>query len=168
MPGLYYNYKDFPQLEPDPTLSITVLKDTHTEYMDTCHHFYSIYPEERMRDVSRLNYDPNIRPPTPEEMKIPNGPNKNYFSPIFPLAYKKLIELQIILPGLYFTVSQLAILLDYFPPEESYLRIQLIQSIFSHIVDLENMYLIYDNVLTEDEQLEVNFANFCSTVLVLF
>lgn len=134
---------------------MTTLKETHCEYIDTCHHFYSIYPEEKMRDVSRMNYNPNERPPTPEEMKIPNGPNRQYFSPIFPLAYKKLIELQIILPGVYFTVTQLAILLDYFPPNESYLRIMLIQSIFSHIVDLENMYQIYDNILTEDEQLEV-------------
>lgn len=29
------------------------MKDIYTEYIDTCHDYYDIYPEERMRDVSR-------------------------------------------------------------------------------------------------------------------
>ena len=29
------------------------MRDIYQEYMDTCHDFYDIYPEERMRDVSR-------------------------------------------------------------------------------------------------------------------
>lgn len=59
------------------------------------------------------------------------------------------------MPTLYLTVAQLSKLLEYFPPEEGYLRIQLIQSVFSHVVDLENMYQIYDNVLTGSERLEL-------------
>ncbi len=59
------------------------------------------------------------------------------------------------MPTLYLTVAQLSKLLDYFPPDEGYLRIQVIQSVFSHVVDLENMYQIYDNQLTPCERLEV-------------
>ena len=66
------------------------------------------------------------------------------------------------MPTLYMTVAQLSKLLDYFPPDEAYLRIQLIQSVFSHVVDLENMYLIYDNVLTPSERLEVSFLLNCT------
>ena len=29
------------------------MRDIYQEYMDTCHDNYDIYPEERMRDVSR-------------------------------------------------------------------------------------------------------------------
>jgi hypothetical protein len=53
------------------------------------------------------------------------------------------------------SVQQLKVLLEFFPPEEGYLRIQLIQAVFTHIVDLENMDLIIDQVLTPDERNEV-------------
>lgn len=36
-----------------PLGQIVALKDAYTEYMDTCHHYYDIYPEERLRDFSR-------------------------------------------------------------------------------------------------------------------
>lgn len=65
-------------------------------------------------------------------------------------------QLQIMMPSIYFSVSQLTTLLEFFPPEEAYLRIQLIMVVFSHITDLENMYLIVDNVLTFDERNEVS------------
>lgn len=29
------------------------MRDIYIEYMDTSHDYYDIYPEERMRDVSR-------------------------------------------------------------------------------------------------------------------
>ena len=29
------------------------MRDSYQEYIDTSHDFYDIYPEERMRDVSR-------------------------------------------------------------------------------------------------------------------
>lgn len=63
--------------------------------------------------------------------------------------------MQILFPSLYITVQQLKTLLEYFPPEEGYLRIQLIQALFSHIVDLDNMNIIIDEVLTFDERNEV-------------
>ncbi len=148
--------------------------------MDTCHHYHDIYPEERMRDVSRPNYSATERPPTPEDMKLAAPPNRTNLSPIFPLAFKKILEvlmmifsllfdspliililhsqLQIMMSTIYFSVSQLITLLEFFPPEEGYLRVQLIMTVFSHITDLENMYLIIDNVLTFDERNEVFFA----------
>lgn len=124
--------------------------------MDTSHHFWDIYPEERMRDMSRPGYSATERPVTPEEMKAGPAPNRSNLPPIFPLAYRKVLELQIMFPSLYLNVQQLKTLLEYFPPEEGYLRIQLIQAIFSHIVDLENMALIIDEVLTPAERTEVN------------
>ena len=158
IPGLYYDIKDFPLLEIESPLSHNILKDSYTEYMDTSHHFYDIYPEERLRDISRPSYNallPGERPITPDSMKTPPPPMRTYLSPIYPLAYKKLVQLQIMMPGLYMSVAQLTILLEYFPPDEAFLRIHLIQSVFSHIVDLEQMYRIYDNILSEDERIEV-------------
>jgi hypothetical protein len=75
-------------------LQVQVMRDVYQEYMDTCHDFYDIYPEERMRDVSRPNYNPNERPPTPEAMKTPPGPPRGYFSPIFPLAYRRIMQVR--------------------------------------------------------------------------
>jgi hypothetical protein len=59
------------------------------------------------------------------------------------------------MPSLYMTVAQLYKLLEYFPPNVGYLRIQVIQSVFSHLTDSENMYFIFDQLLTFDEQNEV-------------
>eukprot|EP01036_Dinobryon_divergens_P022435 gene22435-30689_t len=51
-------------------------------------------------------------------------------------------------PHLYFSINQLKELICHFPPDGScgYLRIQIIMSVFSHIVDLENMHLIFDHL----------------------
>ena len=65
------------------------------------------------------------------------------------------IQLQIMLPNLFLSVSQLIVLLEYFPPEEGYLRVQLIQSVFSHLVDLEQMHRVIDGMLTQDERTEL-------------
>lgn len=45
-----------------------------------------------MRDVSRPGYNPNERPPTPEDMKLGTPPNRLNLAPIFPLAYKKILQ----------------------------------------------------------------------------
>mmetsp|Transcript_19230 Transcript_19230/g.26450 ORF Transcript_19230/g.26450 Transcript_19230/m.26450 type:complete len:197 (+) Transcript_19230:1-591(+) len=73
------------------------------------------------------------------------------------MAYRKILELQILAPHSYFSVNQIFELISYFPPDSSagYLRLQVIISLFSHIVDLENMYLIFDNVLSFDERNEL-------------
>lgn len=133
---------------------MTTAREAYMEYVDTCHHYWDIYPEERMRDVSRVNYNPNERPPTPDELRSGPAPSKTNVSPIFPLAYRKILELQIAMPQLFLSCAQLAQLMSYFPPDDSYLRVMLLQSVFSHIVDLENMNIIIDNVFTLGERNE--------------
>jgi hypothetical protein len=66
------------------------------------------------------------------------------------------------------SVQQLKVLLEFFPPEEGYLRIQLIQAVFTHIVDLENMDLIIDQVLTPDERNEVKRKSNSFLIVTLF
>jgi hypothetical protein len=60
--------------------------------MDTCHHYHDIYPEERMRDISRPGYSATERPATPDDMKLAPAPSKTNVPPIFPLGYKKILE----------------------------------------------------------------------------
>jgi hypothetical protein len=62
--------------------------------MDTCHHFWDIYPEERMRDMSRPGYSATERPPTPQDMRLEVAPNRVNLPPIFPLAYRKILEVR--------------------------------------------------------------------------
>mmetsp|Transcript_5234 Transcript_5234/g.11448 ORF Transcript_5234/g.11448 Transcript_5234/m.11448 type:complete len:1188 (+) Transcript_5234:1048-4611(+) len=154
-PGFHLDLDNFPSLEPEPPMTSQTLKDIYQEYMDTSHFFYDIYPEERMRDVSRANYSASERPTTPEEMRKAPHPPKTYFSPIYPLAYRRVVELQLMMPSLYITVEQLSRLLEFFPPDEGLLRVQVVTSVFSHIVDLENLCAIFDNVLTKGEQDEL-------------
>lgn len=154
--GYPIDFLEFPELMMEAPLTFNVIRDSYTEYIDTCHHYYDIYPEERMRDVSRPGYNPNERPTTPEDMKLASpAPSRTNVSPIYVLAYRKLLELQIMMPNVYITIQQLIMLLECFPPDEGYLRIQLIQAVFSHITDLENMHVIIDTVLTFDERNEV-------------
>lgn len=134
-------------------LTLNFVKDQFHEYMDTSHRFYDIYPVERMRDISRINYDPNRTPRTPDDIKLPPPPNRTIMPLFYPIAYRKLLELQIIMPGLYFSVQQVVEILRYFP-SEAYIRIQLIQSLFSHIIDLENFDLIFDKIFDDDERRE--------------
>ena len=68
------------------------MKENWSEYMDTCHHFWDIYPEERMRDMSRPGYSATERPQTPDELKLAPAPNRTNIPPIFPLAYRKILE----------------------------------------------------------------------------
>lgn len=59
------------------------------------------------------------------------------------------------LPGMYFSVSQVIELAKYFP-KDAYFRIQIICSLFSRIVDLENFDEIFDRFLDADERREVS------------
>ena len=73
--------------------------------------------------------------------------------PIYPYAYRKLLELQIQMPVLYFSTKQVTHLMQLFP-QEGYLRLQVLLAVFSHITDSENLCEIYDG-LTRDEQCEL-------------
>ena len=73
---------------------------------------------------------------------------------IYPYAFRKILELQVMMPTIFLTVEQVAEMLAYFPTE-GYLRVQLILAVFSHIVDVEHFGSIYDLLLNPDEQAEV-------------
>ena len=45
-------------------------------------------------------------------------------------------------------------MMHYFP-EDGYLRVQLILSVFSHIIDIENLGLVFDTLLSPDERYEL-------------
>lgn len=62
--------------------------------MDTCHHYWDIYPEERMRDISRTSFSTAERPLTPDALKLGPAPNRQNVPPIFPLAYRKILEVR--------------------------------------------------------------------------
>lgn len=154
--GYLLEFREFPELIMDPPLSFIQVREAYCEWVDTCYHHWDVYPEERMRDVSRPSYNPNERPPTPDDLRVPvSPPSKTIVHPIFPLAYKKILQLQIVMPQLFLSVAQLKTLLEFFPPDEALLRVLLIQSVFSHIVDMENMYLLLDGCLTLNERNEL-------------
>lgn len=136
-------------------MTIVSLKTAFFEFVETSHHFYErvVYAPERMRDLSRPNYINTSRPTTPEDMKIGNAPKHDTYSPIFPLAYMKLILLQVQLPGNFFSVQQVIDMLFYFP-ETDYLRVQLLLIFFGRLTDLENLYRILDELFTIDERVE--------------
>ena len=50
-----------------------------------------------MRDVSRMNYnpDPDFRPDTPDVLRGGAAPAKRTMPEIYPYAYRKLLELQV-------------------------------------------------------------------------
>lgn len=63
-------------------------------------------------------------------------------------------QLQILLPSVYLSVAQFKELLQYFPPY-GYLRVMLLQTVFAHLVDLENLWPVIDHVMNMDERYEV-------------
>jgi len=73
-------------------LTLNIVKDQYHEYMDTSHRYYDIYPQERQRDISRINYDPNRTPRTPDDMKLPPPPQKAVMPYFYPVVYRKLLE----------------------------------------------------------------------------
>lgn len=55
---------------------------------------------------------------------------------------------------MYLSCSQVASILLCFP-NHSLLRVQVFTSLFSHIVDIDNMHIIFDDILDRDEREEV-------------
>lgn len=139
-----------------PPLNMGAVKEQFHEIMDTCHHFLDILPREAMRDVSRMNYnpDPEYRAPTPEILVSAPPPDKRRMPPIYPYAYRKMLELQIQMPSIFLTCKQAVQLMDFFP-EDGYLRIQVLMTVFSRIIDAENICEIYDNHCSPDERAEM-------------
>lgn len=144
-----------PCVQVQSPLSFGACKEHFNEFMDSCHHYLDILPRERMRDVSRMNYnpDPDFRPSTPDVLSSGIAPSRRQMPAIYPYAYRKLLDLQIQMPVLYFSTAQTAELMALFP-QEGYLRIQLLLAVFSHLTDTENLCDIYD-ALSDDEKAEL-------------
>ena len=66
------------------------------------------------------------------------------------------------------SVEQLNQVLDFFP-SAGYLRVQLLLSVFSRLVDLENLWPSIDKLFNEDERDEVSAEKIftCTTLMRL-
>ena len=141
--------------EEDSALTLAVIKEYYVEYMETCHHYHSIYPPERQRDVSRADYDPNARPVTPDVLRDTDvKPSLTKYHKIFPHAYMKLLKLQLALPILFLSIDQVIEIMRMFPPVD-YLRVQAFVSMFSRIVDFDKNGVRALDILNRDEQSEL-------------
>ena len=134
-------------------------REAFCSIMESSHHYFDWYPRERQRDVSRPGYDPdNSRPSTPEDMShdppLPHH-HKSRFSVIFPYAYFKLLQLQIALPNIFLSVSQVMELLHYFPSDD-FMKVQVLVSCFNRIIDIKNIHrIVYDEgVFSMDDRIE--------------
>ena len=124
-------------------------------YTESSNQISVVYPREKPREYTGLNE----RPTTPDSLKQHVGPMPNKFSfpPIFPLAYKKLMELQVEMMGMHITAAQAAEIINYFP-DEGYCRVICFQSLFNCIVDVDNILMIYDQYLVETDRVEVRMC----------
>mmetsp|Transcript_15285 Transcript_15285/g.25407 ORF Transcript_15285/g.25407 Transcript_15285/m.25407 type:complete len:1484 (+) Transcript_15285:120-4571(+) len=139
----------------DSMLTLGAIKEFYMGYMESCHHYHSIYPEERQRDVSRADYDPNARPVTPENLRDRDTrPSLTKYDKIFPYAYMKLLKLQLALPTMFLSIDQVMDIILMFPPVD-YLRVQAFVSMFSRIVDFDKNGVRILDVLSRDDQSEL-------------
>lgn len=132
--------------------NVVLIKEAYLEFMSSCHHELDIYPPESMRDMSRTDYNPDVRPETPDILKLEQVDKT--FSRLFPLALYKLFEMQLILPNVWLSGQQAKELVELFPPD-NYVRVQAYISLFSRIVEFDQYTAaIMSDVLTNDEQNE--------------
>jgi len=89
-------------------------------------------------------------------VKDEGGPNFDNYSSVYPLAHVKLLQLQVMIPGKYFTVDQVIEILTFFPIED-YFRVQVLTSFFGRIVDINNLNKILDEILNYDERVEAYY-----------
>jgi hypothetical protein len=76
-----------------------------------------------------------------------------------------LLQIQVAVTGVYLTVEQIYQLIVHFPID-GYIRVQLLTSVFSRIVDIENLFIkIIDGVFTPSERTEVSCE--CHQLLII-
>ncbi len=141
----------------DPSLTYLFLKDAYMEYIASSHHYHTIYPEEKMKDLNRVTVglsEEESRPKTPEILMEIEPPLLTKFPSVFALGYQKLLLLQITLPLLYLSVQQTVQILSYFS-EIAYLRVQAFVSMFSRIVDYDKCGNDILRIFSDDELREV-------------
>lgn len=147
-----------------PEVNIVHIKEVFYDFLASTHHVVSIYPVETMRDVSRAGYDPDARPETPDILKLEEFDDST-FSPIFSLAYFKMLQLQLLLPTIWLSGKQAKEIVECFP-KDGYIRVQVYMAVFSRIVEFDEYTAqIINDVLTPDEQNEIFHRLGCLNVL---
>jgi hypothetical protein len=148
-----------------PSVHILHIKETYYAFLASTHHVIDIYPQEAQKDMSRVEYDPNVRPTTPDILKLEEYDENLPFPAIYPLAYYKLLQLQLLLPTIWLSGSQAKDIVECFPPD-GYIRVQVYMSLFSRIVEFDKFTsdIVY-TVFTMDEQNEVFHRLGCLNVL---
>jgi Domain of unknown function (DUF4476) len=58
----------------------------------------------------------------------------------------------VVAPTIYLNCKQLGEILLLFPEDIDFMRVMVLQSLFNRIVDLENIYRIFDEILTRNER----------------
>lgn len=153
-----------------PPISVVRMKESWFEYMSSSHKYHDVFPPERVRfqiSVHDENSEENKDDDESVESvhSIEEKSSKTvakvlaaadlFVHPCFPLLYKKLFQLQVAmskLPGL--SVAQICLILEKFPQVEGtcFIRVQILQSCWDRIVDVKNIYIIYDKYLNEESQ----------------
>lgn len=132
--------------------SLTQIKESYTELIDTCHLHQDMYPPERPREAANVDEDGVMH--THREFKLADKPDKYAFPAIYPFAYRKLLQLQVLMLGITLTAEQVAQIVAYFP-SAAFLRVSVFLTLFGSIVDFDRMSLITDGVFDDNERLEV-------------
>lgn len=136
-----------------PAVHIVHIKEVYYAFSASTHHSIDIYPVEACRDMSRTDYDPDARPVTPDILKYAEFDDS--FPPIYPLAYYKMLQLQLVLPTVWMSGEQAKKIIRCFPAD-GYIRVQVYMSIFSRIVEFDKFTAeIISDIFSEDEQNEI-------------
>jgi Ca2+-binding EF-hand superfamily protein len=155
-----------------PPISVVRMKESWFEYMSSSHKYHDVFPPERIRfkiaahdenaeENKDKDDDETVESTEVDEKKSSKNVAKVlsaadlYVNPCFPLLYKKLFQLQVAIskiPGL--SVAQICEILEKFPQIEGtcFIRVQILQSCWDRIVDVQNIYIIYDKFFNEDDQ----------------
>lgn len=135
-----------PLLELPSGMTTGRVKDSYAEFMETCHHYLDIWPEEKIKDPNNPNRDSPGRPPTPSDVAKRRGPKPHTmkYHKTFPFAFYKIVQLQIASPTLFLSVNQLIEILSFFPPSNvpGFVRVQVLIALWNTIVDLEHLYMV--------------------------
>ena len=164
-------------------LTVVHVKEYFFEYMESCYHYHDVYPEERviMEGDSNKEMGKNVRTPSKSaggkrkkkkkkniiehdnsddeddySDKPKSKPSITYIHPVFPLMYKKLLQLQLHATSCYITVDQVITLMSYFPNLNGtcYIRVQILLAVWSRITDLNMLYKIVHELFTHEERSE--------------
>jgi len=176
-------YEKMKEIVTQHPFTVVHVKEYYFEYMESCHHYHDIYPEERVIMESENNKETtkNVRTPSKsaggkrkkkKKKQVADNsdsdgdddysdkpkakPSITYIHPVFPTMYKKLLQLQLHMTSCYITVDQVITLLSYFPNLNGtcYIRVQILQAVWSRIVDLNMLYKIVHELFSPEERLE--------------